>query len=221
MSKIKNVIAGLGVVTSLGVAMAPLTSYADTPNYNPNTVTAVIETVIRMTISSTDSTGTDTTDCQSQRVTPCTGDTQSVHTTIMPSADNLSTESGHTGETDMYTEITVSTNSLLGYTLTLTDSDNNANLQTSAGATIAPISTLPAGGTNPGWAVRIDGANTWYAMPTLADTTHVITVKDYTPNPAAVTVGDQSKVYYGVAASSSQASGTYTDTVVYTATARI
>lgn len=214
MSKIKNIIAGLGIVASLGVVAAPLAVYADDPNHNPNTVTAVINPVISMRLVSTDSSSTsdpDETECQSQRTPACTGDTQSVHTTIMPSADDTSS---------MYTDIYVSTNSTAGYNLTLADADGNTSLQTPAGDTIATISSLPVGGSNPGWAVRIDGANTWYAMPTSTSNTP-ITVKSFTPSPAAVVVEDHSKVYYGVAASSTQASGTYSDTITYTATAVI
>lgn len=141
------------------------------------------------------------------------GDNNEVHTTLLPASADTTT---------MYTNVYVTTNCGSGYTLTLIDSDNNNNLST-ATASIAPISSLPVASTNPGWAIHIDGdvdsntgADIWRAMP--ASTGSAITVKNYTPLTPSTVTEDLSKVTYGVATSSDQATGTYTDTVVYTAT---
>ena len=208
MSQIKNVIAGLGIVASFSVALAPLATYADDPVTNPNTVTANINTVISMKLVSSQSAGDQTIECTSYDDPACSGEPQDVESVILPGEADL---------TNMFTEIYVSTNNVSGYTLTLADSDNNANLQTTAGATIAPTSSEPESSTNPGWAVRIDGSSSWLAMPA-ANAGSNIVVKTHQPNPAAVSIDDYSKVYYGVAISIDQASGSYTDTVVYTAT---
>ena len=210
MSKIKSVIAGLGIVAGLGVAMAPLTSYADEVT-NPNTVTAVLNDVISMTLVSTDASGSDTMDCHSAHNPACTGTTQSVRTTILP---------GHADTSSMYTDIYVSTNTTNGFNLTVADSDTNNNLQTTSGDTIAAIANEPIGGTRPGWAIRIDDAGSWLAMPTSNAQGGPILIKSHQPDPAAVSINVHSKVTYGVAASDSQASGTYTDTIVYTVTTR-
>lgn len=193
MSKIKTLTLALGATAALGVAVLPLTAYADDATKTLD-VNINVNSIISMTLSAS-----------------------SAHTTILPSADNLDTSQEATDITDMSTTISVSTNSPDGYVLTLADSDNNASLQTSGGATISPISSQPAGGSNPGWAVQVSGQSTWQAVPTQSSG-NTITVKNYTPSPKAVTNNDTSKVYYGVAASNSQATGVYTDTVTYTAT---
>ena len=210
MSKIKTVIASLGIVAGLAVALSPLTTYADTEVTNPNTVTAVLSDVISMSLESHSALGTKTKTCESQRDPACTGQDQVVSTTILPSAADT---------TSMYTVITVNTNVTSGFDLTMKDSDNNTNLQTTNGDTIATINTEPVGGTTPGWAVKIDNVNTWHAVPA-ANAASPLTIKSHQPNPAAVSVNVRSTVTYGVAASSSQPSGTYTDTIVYTATTR-
>ena len=196
MSKIKNLALALGTVAALGVAILPLTAYADNDDASKTLdVNVNVNSIISMSLSA-----------------------NSASTTILPGNDNLDTTQGATDIADMSTTITVSTNSPDGYVLTLTDSDDNANLQTTGGATIAPISSQPAGSSNPGWAVLINGQSTWYAVPTQSSG-NSITVKNYTPSPKAVTNNDTSKVYYGVGASSDQATGHYLDTVTYTATA--
>ncbi len=191
MSKIKTFTLILGTVISFSTAALPLVSvFADDPAPEAQKTLDI--------------------DINVANVISMTLDHNSTSTTILPNSADL---------TAMFTNIYVSTNSPEGYTLTLADSDNNANLQTAFGATIAPISSEPVGGSNPGWAVRIDGESTWRAMP-IQSSSSVITVKNYSPSPKAVTVNDHSEVFYGVAASSDQATGTYTDTVTYTATAK-
>ncbi len=208
MSKIKTLALALGTTAALGVAILPLAAYAETMQDTATLdVNVNINSIISMTLESHSAAGTKTTDCDSVSES-CTGDEQVVRTTILPNSADT---------TSMYTNIYVSTNSPDGYVLTVADSDNNANLETAGGDTIAPISSLPAGGTNPGWAVQIDGQSSWLAMPTSSGT--AITIKSYAPSPKAVTTNDLSRINYGVATSNDQATGTYTDTITYTATA--
>lgn len=219
MSKIKKLALGFGIAAGFSAAILPMATYAeeitatDTLDINVN-----IATVISMRLESHSAAGTKTTTCDSTQVVidentgdivdnGCTGDVQEVRTTLLPnSTDNSS----------MYTNIYVSTNSGDGYMLTLKDSDNNTNLQTTSGSTIATIASEPLGGTNPGWAILVDGESSWQAMP--AGSSTAIVVKNYTPNPKATVTDDMSKVTYGVATSSDQDTGVYSDTVVYTAT---
>lgn len=227
MSKIKSVITGLGVVAGLGVAVLPLTTYADDPvvDYNPNQVTATIGAAISMKLISSGSGTTDPDDaliCQEpvrdsgdpQNPTPsCTGEDQYVSTMLDPSDED---------KTSMYTDIYVSTNSLGGYVLTMTDSDNDNNLRIGTTDTvIASINSEPVATTNPGWAIHIDGdvnaqsQNVWRQVPLKNGTP--IEIKRLV-NPTAPTSLDHSKVFYGVATASDQATGIYQDTVTYTAT---
>ena len=221
MSKIKKLALGLGLAAGFGAAILPLTTYADNISSSANLDIEVnIATVISMTLESHSAAGTMTLVCNSADVVidentgavtddGCDGDEQEVSTTLLPNGADT---------TSMYTNIYVSTNSGSGYTLTLTDTDNNTNLQTPAGDTISPINVLPVGGSNPGWAIQVDGESSWQAMPANNSVSPIV-VKNYSPDPAATVTNDLSKVTYGVAASSDQATGIYTDTVTYTATA--
>ena len=237
MSKIKNFAIGLGILASTGAAFLPAVAFAeDVTGSDGSTipdatedldVNVLVNTVISMTIKSySGSTPTlnGTTDCTTSSETGATESctttgTQKVEATILPGEEDL---------TSMYSDIFVSTNSVNGFSLKLIDADENTSL-VNGSYTIPTVSSRPAGASastpNPGWAVSLDGGTTWLAMPnggsqdgTVAPGT-AITVDTYSPaTPAAVT-DRQSTVHYGVATSSSQAAGTYTDTVVYTATA--
>lgn len=232
MSKIKNIAMGLGVVAGINLSILPMTAFADQGDYAQASkdlpVNLVVNDVIGMTIKSyTSSTnpatlnGTTECDTYDDGVANCTttGD-QEVRTSILP---------GQVDNNTMYSEIYVSTNATAGYTLKLIDADEVTNLVTTSGATIATISSEPAAN-NPGWAVyTVDGSTTssWQAMPnnvSATDPTIVagtpITVANYTPATPTVTHERMSTVHYGVAAASDQANGIYSDTVIYTATAK-
>ncbi|MBQ3309667.1 hypothetical protein IJG78_03255 [Candidatus Saccharibacteria bacterium] len=211
MSKTNKILAGFGVATALGIAISPLAVFADDPTTvdGETTINAIIEEVISMSLVSSDSAYSY--DCNSATTPNCSGTAQSASTNILPSQADT---------TSMYTIATVNTNSVSGYNLTLADSDTNNALTATAG-TIAAIASEPVGGTNPGWAIAVDKASqtgtiTWLQVP--ISTAAPLTIKSHHPSPAAVTVNDVTTVTYGVAASSSQPTGTYTDTVVYTAT---
>lgn len=127
--------------------------------------------------------------------------------------------------------VTVNTNNATGYNLTLADSDTNTNL-VSGGNNIAAHSGTFASPTtlaNNTWGYRIVNAggfgagaysgetnqasstSTWAGVPSSASPTTVKTTGSSASN-------DVTTVWYGVNATSSQANGTYTDTVTYTAT---
>ena len=227
MSKIKKIVASLGVVAGVGASLLPMAAYADPGDYaqasEDLTVNLLVNSVISMTIKSYSGdpatlNGTTKCDTYDGGTATCTttGD-QKVETTILPSqVDN----------TSMYSDIFVSTNSVAGYTLKLIDADEVTSLVSAAGDTILATSNIPST-SNTGWAVSIGDTNVWQAVPnnvSATDPTIVagtpITVVNYTPATPTVTNDHQSTVHYGVAATASQPVGTYTDTIVYTATAK-
>lgn len=226
MSKIKKIVASLGMVAGVGISLLPMAAYADPGDYaqasEDLTVNLLVNSVISMTIKSYSGNPValnGTTECDNYSGTSScttTGD-QKVETTILPSqVDN----------TSMYSDIFVSTNSVAGYTLKLIDADEITSLVSAAGDTIVATSNIPST-SNTGWAVSVGDTNVWQAVPnnvSATDPTIVagtpITVTNYTPATPTVTTEHQSTVHYGVAATASQPVGTYTDTVVYTATAK-
>lgn len=225
MSKIKKIVASLGMVAGVGISLLPMAAYADPGDYaqasEDLTVNLLVNSVISMTIKSyTGATLNGTTECNTYNdgTSACTTTgTQKAETTILPSqVDN----------TTMYSDIFVSTNSVAGYTLKLIDADEVTSLVSAAGDTIVATSNIPSS-SNTGWAVSIGDTNVWQAIPnniSATDPTIVagtpITVTNYTPATPAITNDHQSTVHYGVAATPSQPVGTYTDTVIYTATAK-
>ncbi|MBR5620924.1 hypothetical protein IKW75_00320 [Candidatus Saccharibacteria bacterium] len=225
----RKLAVGLGLAAGFGASILPMATYADDVVSDTDTldVQVRVATIISMQLESHSTLGTRTTDCDSRDIVvdETTGDItddgctnvsdldNQVKTTLLPSSADTSS---------MYTDIYVTTNSGRGYVLTLADADTNASLRLPNDTdTIAPISSLPVGGTNPGWAIHIAGdqsgdVDVWRAMPISTGTP--ITVKSYSATRETVT-RDKSTVTYGVATSSSQGSGLYTDTVTYTATA--
>ena len=214
MSKIKSIIAGLSVVAGLGAAVLPMSAYAaDTTGETKVTVT--INAVISMSLESFYGGSTHgVLVCSSQASPECSGTEQEVRTTLYPNQADL---------TSMYTDIKVTTNSLAGYNLTMIDSDDDNSLSTTGGDTIAAINTTPVAGTAPGWAVSIDGGTTWQQVPAAhnaqSQPNTPITIKS-PGTSSSVYTNDPSTVNYGVATSTSQAAGVYTDTVTFTATAK-
>lgn len=143
-------------------------------------------------------------------------------------ANILPTVSG--AETIASDTVTISTNDTNGYTLKLEDSDSTTSLS-SGGNTIAattgtqasPIA-LVAGK----WGYRVDSLGGFGAGPTTAQSNIAISSTKFagvpasgSPNTLKTTAttasNDTTTVWYGVAADTSQAVGTYTDTVTYTA----
>ena len=202
-----------GVNKQRGSSVRCLLDNPTPPTPGESTITANVDEVISLRLVSTGSLNDKTLTCRSEADPNCSGEEQLVNTTLLPSQDD---------KTSMYTEAYVSTNSLAGYTLVLSDSDTtNALTTASTEDTIAAINREPVGGTYPGWAIAIDDddanwAGSWYQVP--ISTAAALPLKT-SSNPGAVTINARTKVTYGVASSSSQAPGTYTDTVVYTATA--
>jgi hypothetical protein len=129
--------------------------------------------------------------------------------------------------------VTVSTDDSSGYTLQLAET-GAASALTSGGNTIPASSgsqTTPAAMSVNTWGYRVDSLGGFGAGPTTSQSSAAISgsIKfagvpaTGSPNTLVTTSGTASNatttVWYGVAADTSQPSGTYTNSVTYTATA--
>ena len=155
----------------------------------------------------------------------------SLFTTSGTVNDNV-TPTGSGAQTIQSDTVTVSTNDSSGYTLELAES--LATTLTSGSNTIPASSgsqTTPAVMAVNTWGYRVDGVGGFGAGPTTSASSAAIsgTIKfagvpvPASPNTLADTSGTASNarnnVWYGVAADTSQPTGTYTNTVTYTCTA--
>lgn len=142
------------------------------------------------------------------------------------------TPTGSGAQTIASDTITVSTNDTLGYTLQLADSDATTTM-TSGSNTLAASTgtqTTPIAQTANTWGYRVDGVGGFGAGPTTGQSSSAIGALKFagipasgTPNTLKTTAttasNDTTTVWYGVAANTSQPTGTYSDTVTYTCTA--
>lgn len=128
--------------------------------------------------------------------------------------------------TTMSNSVSISTNNLKGYTLTVADKDTDNALvhTTKTDKKIPSTDATPTAGTS-SWAVQAGGNYTgmtagfdtaWKAMPK-SDGTALIIRK--TGEVANAITNEVSVLKIGVALSDSQETGTYTDQIVYTAVA--
>lgn len=128
--------------------------------------------------------------------------------------------------------ITVSTNDAAGYTLKLAETTGTSTL-TSGGNTIAATSgtqASPAAETANHWGYRVDSIGGFGAGPTTAASNTAIGAIKFAPVPATASPdtikttattasNDTTNVWYGVAVDTTTPTGTYTNSVTYTATA--
>jgi hypothetical protein len=143
------------------------------------------------------------------------------------------TPTGAGAQTIASDTLTVSTNDTLGYTLQIADSDATTTL-TSGGNTIPASSGsqgTPVAQSANTWGYRVDSVGGFGAGPTSGQSSAAIsgTIKfagmpaNSSPNTIKTTAttasNDTTTVWYGVAANTSQPTGTYSDTITYTATA--
>lgn len=127
--------------------------------------------------------------------------------------------------------VTVGTNDTLGYNLQLADADTNTDLATGGNTITAATGTFasPATLADNSWGYRVDGAGTFGAGPTTAQTNAASLSGTWAGVPSSASpvtlkststtaAGDVTTVWYGAMANSTKPNGTYTDTVTYTAT---
>ena len=142
------------------------------------------------------------------------------------------TPTGSGAQTIASDTLTVSTNDALGYTLQIADSDTNTNLV--SGGNTVPASSgsqgTPVAQSVNTWGYRVDSVGGFGAGPTSSQNSAAIGAIKFagvpssaSPNTIKTTAttasNDTTTVWYGVAANTSQPSGTYSDTITYTATA--
>jgi hypothetical protein len=147
-----------------------------------------------------------------------------VNANVVPTGSGAQTVSSDT--------VTVSTNDSSGYALQLAETGASSAL-TSGGNTIPASSgsqTTPVAMTANTWGYRVDSVGGFGAGPTSSQSSAAIGSSKFaavpatgSPNTLKTTSGtatnDTTTVWYGVAASTSQPSGTYTNSVTYTAIA--
>jgi len=147
-----------------------------------------------------------------------------VNVNVTPSGVGLQTIASDT--------VTVSTNDTAGYTLLIADSDATNTLVSGANSIAANTGnqTTPVAETANTWGYRVDGVGGFGAGPTSSASNAAISAIKFAPVPvfgspntlkttASTASNDTTTVWYGVAVSTTKPSGTYTDTVTYTATA--
>ncbi len=146
---------------------------------------------------------------------------------------NVTPAAGSTKQTIASDTVTVSTNDASGYALTLADGDTNTNL-VSGGNNIAASAGTQSSPTTPeatntwGYAVAgVGGFNaSGYGSASSAAVSGTLKFagvpSSASPNTLKTTAGvassDTTTVWYAVAVDTTQATGTYTDSVTYTAT---
>lgn len=143
------------------------------------------------------------------------------------------TPTGSGAQTIASDTLTVSTNDALGYTLQISDSDTNTTLVSGGNNVPASSGTQasPVAQTVNTWGYRVDGLGGFGAGPTSSQNSAAVSgsikfagvPSSASPNTIKTTAttasNDTTTVWYGVAANTSQPSGTYSDTITYTATA--
>jgi hypothetical protein len=158
------------------------------------------------------------------------GSTISVTSSGTVTANVTPTSSG--AQTIAEDTVAVSTNNTTGYTLQVSDSDTTTTLVSGSNSIPAASGTVgsPVAQTVNTWGFRVDGLGGFGAGPTSAQSSAAIGSIKFAGMPAStspVTIkttsttaaSDQTSVWYGVAANTSQPAGSYSGQVTYTATA--
>lgn len=146
---------------------------------------------------------------------------------------NIDTTPNGTGvQTIASDTVTVSTNDSAGYTLKLGETTAVGTLTSGANTIPASSGTFaaPVAMANNTWGYRVDGAGGFGAGPTTSASNAAVGAVKFAKIPAtaspdtlkataAVATNDVTTVWYGVATTTATPSGTYTNSVTYTATA--
>ncbi len=110
--------------------------------------------------------------------------------------------------------ITVYTNNASGYTLTMKDADTNTALTKEAGVTIPATSATTLTPGTAAWGYRVGTSGDWLAVPA-SDAQTPAAINSLNTKTSG---GHATTVEYGVATAADQATGIYSDTIIYTAT---
>ncbi len=197
---IKRTASRWGAIAAVvGVALSPVAASAASDTKS-TTINAVVAATISMTTSGT------------------------VTVNVTPSGSGAMSSNSDT--------VSVSTNNSAGYALQMSNNDTTTNLVNGGNTIVADAGTQasPTSGlTLNRWGYRVDGVGGFGAGPTSAETN--ISTSTYswagTPSSAApntlkttgtTATNDTTTVWYGVKVDTSKPSGTYSDSVTYTAT---
>lgn len=187
------------VLVAVAVATSPITVSAANDTQS-TTVNATVAPVISMTTSGTVAIG------------------------VTPTGSGAASSASDT--------VTVNSNNSAGYNLTLSNNDTSVDLD-GPGSDVVAAHTgsfgTPSTLANNSWGYRVDGAGTFGAGGTVAQTNQANLAGTWAgvPSSAAAqlikTTGttaanDVTTFWYGVKVDTSKASGVYTDSVTYTAT---
>lgn len=236
MSKSTKVIAALGVVAGLGVAALPAMTYAISTD-GAVKLEVEIEPAIAISIESSPTSSTVATSTGVYYNSTPAGAQANWNITGTPYAakdgtTNLFTNwssakvsmTQNSANRDMQSIVKVYTNNAGGYDLNLADEDSDNSLRLDASNEIPAISAAGAisGGTAAwgyhlvGASETIDGNTSYSPVPISTGTAATVGTQ---AAPSAST-GDTYTVNYGVATAAVQATGTYSDVIVYTATTK-
>jgi hypothetical protein len=151
-------------------------------------------------------------------------------TTVSPVSVSLTPTAGGVVSSSSDT-VTVNTNNSAGYNLTLADTDANTSLVSGANSITAHTGTqtTPTALANNTWGYRVVGVGGFGATAYSVESNNSSSTSTWAGVPASgspvtlkttgtTATDDITTVYYGVKATASKPSGTYTDTVTYTAT---
>ena len=212
--KSTKIIAVAGVVAGLGVAALPALTFATSTVAGEVELTAEVSEAIAMTIlgngdSSTAGvdvytpTGASTIDGHTvgNLYDPTDLETSSSTVSLLPNAEDTTTATS---------AVTVYTNAAGGYTLSVKDADSTTALTHTDGTSTIPASATISAGTA-AWGYKVGEGN--FAAITASDV-QIATAS------APTSGGDTTNVVYGVSTASTQKTGTYSDTIIYTATTR-
>ncbi len=224
--KSTKIIAAAGVVAGLGVAALPAMTFATSTVKGQVNLTAEVNEAIAMTIK-----GNVAAEASTPGVdvfTPTGASTIDGHAVgTVYDADNLQASSSYVSllpnaadTTTATSEIKVYTNAIGGFFLTVEDADSETSLvrtgATQSGDPLAYASTdiieanatITAGQNH--WAYKGGSVTNFAAITGTAATVYTQSA----PTSGGATIN----MTYGVSTSSDQSTGTYTDTIIYTAT---
>ena len=213
--KSTKIIAVAGVVAGLGVAALPALTFATSTVAGEVTLEAEVNEAIAMTILGNGDGGAAGVDTY----TPTGASTIDGHTVgtlydpsdLMNSSSTVSLLPNAADTTTATSVVTVYTNAAGGFTLSVKDADSNTALVRSGEGTQP---TIPAGATitagTAAWGYK-GGSVTNFAAISATDAT-VYTQSGPTSG------GQATNMTYGVSTASDQPTGTYSDTIIYTAT---
>ena len=219
MSKKTKIIAALGVAAGLGVAALPAASFASSTVAGEVELSADVNEAIAMTIlgngdpTSGDPavgvpgvdvytpTGASTIDGHpvGTLYDPLNLETSSSTVSLLPNAADTTTATS---------AITVYTNAAGGYNLSVKDADNTTALTHTDGTSTIPAGSTISAGTA-AWGYKVGDGN--FTAITASDV-------QIDTHSGPTSGGNTTNVTYGVSTASDQKTGTYSDTIIYTAT---